>query len=202
MRLDDVFPVLENKGPAGGAARVMRRLFLLAPLLVTGCAGLPQAVPPAPVVLQAFALQGRVSVRYGDESLSGQLNWQADATSDEVMLSSPLGQGVANISRNERGVSLVRPGEPAVTAQNVEMLTQSALGFRLPLSGLRYWIQARPDPARASDVRVNAAGGVEQIAQDGWKIVYLQYSENRPRKIHVTREGLEIRLVIDQWQTN
>ena len=184
------------------AARWMRHLLVLLPLAFSGCASTPPAGPPAAGMLQAFTLQGRVSVQYGEESLSGQLNWRADAAGDEVLLSSPLGQGLASISRNETGVTLTRPGEPAVTAGDVEALTQSELGFRLPLSGLRYWIQARPDPARASKVRRNAEGSVEQIAQDGWKIDYLQFHENRPRKIHVAREGLEIRLVIDEWQTN
>ncbi len=185
----------------------MRLTFAAALLLLLhACAALPPpaAQPSAPPagVLQAFALQGRVSVQYGEQSLSGQLNWRADAAGDEVLLSSPLGQGLASISRDARGVRLVRPGEPAVVAENVEMLTQSELGFRLPLSGLRYWIQAKPDPARASQVRRNAAGGVEHIAQDGWKIDYLQFHENRPRKMRVAREGLEIRLVIDEWRAN
>lgn len=180
----------------------VRHLLVLAPLALYGCASVPQpGVTPAGM-LQGFVLQGRVSVQYGEESLSGQLNWRADVAGDEVLLSSPLGQGLASISRNEAGVTLTRPGQPAVMAENVEMLTQSELGFRLPLSGLRYWIQARPDPARASKVKRNADGSVEQIAQDGWKIDYLQFHENRPRKIQVAREGLEIRLVIDEWQTN
>ncbi len=89
-----------------------------------------------------------------------------------------------------------------MAADDVESLTQKVLGFRLPLSGLRYWIQAKTDPSSPGEVRTNSDGAVEQITQDGWKIDYLQYSENRPRKIHVTRQGLEIRLVVDAWQTN
>lgn len=182
-------------------ARSGSSLALLFMLFLQGCASLHSSGKPAEV-LQAFALQGRVSVKYDGESLSGQLNWRAEAASDEVLLSSPLGQGLASIRRDEQGVALARPGEPVVLAENVEMLTQSELGFRLPLSGLRFWIQARPDPARASEVRFNDLGGVVQIAQDGWKIDYLEFQENRPRKIHVSRDGLEIRLVIDAWQTN
>lgn len=180
------------------AQALLAGLFALA---LHGCAGLPAAGKPAGM-LQAFSLQGRVSVKYGDESLSGQLNWQAWAGGDEVLLSTPLGQGLASIRRDEQGVSLSRPGEPPVRAENVEMLTLSELGFRLPLSGLRYWIQGRPDPARASEVSLNASGGVNRIFQDGWEIEYPEFAEHRPRKIHVRREGLEIRLVIDTWQAN
>ena len=175
---------------------------LLALALLHGCASVPSPQQPVVQVWQSFSLAARVSVRYGEESLSGQMHWRAGAGGDEVLLSSPLGQGLASINRNEAGVTLTRPGAATVVAENVEMLTQSELGFRLPLSGLRYWIQAGPDPARESRVRRDAGGGVAQIAQDGWKIDYLEFSENRPRKIHVTREGLEIRLVIDSWQTN
>lgn len=177
------------------------RLVLATLLLLQACASVPPAGPPAGTP-QVFAMQGRVSVQYGDQSLSGQLHWVAEAASDEVLLSSPLGQGVAGISRNNQGVRLTRPGEPPVMAENVEDLTQSVLGFRLPLAGLRYWIQAKPDPARHSVVRLDAGGGVERIVQDGWQIDYPQYDQNRPRKIHVTREGLEIRLVIDEWRVN
>lgn len=179
----------------------MRRILVATVFLLQACASVPTASPPAGTP-QAFAMQGRVSVQYGDQSLSGQLHWIAGAASDEVLLSSPLGQGVAGISRNGGGVTLTRPGEPPLMAENVEDLTQSVLGFRLPLAGLRFWMQARPDPARESAVRLDAAGNVERIVQDGWKIDYLQYDQNRPRKIHVAREGLEIRLVIDEWRVN
>lgn len=192
----------------------MRRYLVVASLLLNGCASVTPPTTPLPAesakaveprhpaVLQSFSLQGRVSVQYDEQSLSGQINWKAGAEQDDVLLSSPLGQGLARIQGNAVGVILSRPGEPDIGAENVESLTQKALGFRLPLSGLRFWVQANPDPASASELNVSPAGIVEGITQDGWKIDYLQYSENRPRKIHVTREGLQIRLVIDEWKTN
>ena len=186
---------------AATAPMLIRRFLWLGWLLVQGCASEPPVSHSLPL-MQAFSLQGRVSVQYDEQSFTGQISWRAERGSDEVLLSTPLGQGIASISRSGQRVMLVRPDQPPVSAENVEDLTQSTLGFRLPLSGLRYWIQARPDPARPRVVRANPAGGAEQIAQDGWKIDYLQYSENRPRKIFVTREGLEIRLIIDEWLTN
>ena len=179
----------------------MRRILFAMLLLLHACASVPPPGPPAELP-PVFALQGRVSVQYGEQALSGLLHWRAGQAGDDFLLSSPLGQGLFSISSDDRGVTLTRPGEPAVTAESMEALSQSALGFPLPLAGLRFWIQARPDPASASAIHRNAAGGVEQISQDGWQIDYLQYRENRPRKIHVTREGLEIRLVIDEWSSN
>jgi outer membrane lipoprotein LolB len=174
----------------------MRLLWVSSLLLLHACATLQ---PPAGQELE-FALQGRFSAQHGEDSVSGLLSWQASDGRDELLLSSPLGQGLANISRDAQGVSLTRPGEPVMRAENAEVLTESALGFGLPLGGLRFWVQGKPDPARPHNIKLTLDGLTEQIIQDGWTIDYPQYREARPRKIHVRREGLQLRLVIDEWQ--
>ena len=46
----------------------------------------------------------------------------------------------------------------------------------------------------------SAAGRLARLKQDGWTIDYLQYAtDSRPRKLTVSREELEIRLVADSW---
>lgn len=167
----------------------------LAVLLLPACTSL--SLPSAKS--QLFAVQGRFSVQYGEESSSGLLNWQATPDSDEILLSSPLGQGLASITRDSGGVALMRPGQKTITAESAEQLTEAALGFRLPLEGLRFWMQGKPDPARESRIKNSETGEPEQISQDGWTIDYLQYRESRPRKINVKREDLQIRLVVDEW---
>ena len=74
----------------------------------------------------------------------------------------------------------------------------------LPVSGLTWWVQARPAPGSAFEATHDADGRIAQLKQDGWVIDYLQYADDaprRPRKLVVTREGLEIRLVADDWQS-
>lgn len=176
----------------------MRNALMLAVLFLQACASVQ--LPGSRDGDLVFAVQGRVSVQYGDASMSGLLHWQADTARDEVLLSSPLGQGVAGITRDADGVTLTRPGQETVTAENAEQLTEATLGFRLPLEGLRYWMQGRPDPARASSTKHSETGELEQVVQDGWTIDYLQYRASRPRKIDVKRTGLQIRVVIDEWQ--
>ena len=47
-------------------------------LLLTGCASLsgPELPPPARERLAAFALEGRFSLRQGEQSYAGRLTWQ------------------------------------------------------------------------------------------------------------------------------
>ena len=186
---------------------MMRRVAALGLALTLGaCASTPPA-PPVEGGAQVpanWTLQGRIGIQTDEQSLSGQIHWQHRAETDELLMTSPLGQGVARIVRNAEGVTLEVPNQPARHAPDAESLTRDALGYGLPVSGLVWWVQARPDPDRAFKATHDAIGRLARLKQDGWVIDYLQYAADapaRPRKLVVTREGLEIRLVADSWQT-
>ena len=74
----------------------MRFAWTLLALLLGACAQAPSA-PPAPDT--EFDLAGRLAARYGEESFSGNLAWRHARSSDEMLISTPLGQGVARIDR-------------------------------------------------------------------------------------------------------
>jgi len=171
-------------------------------LILGGCASVPSAprINVEPSLQARWTLQGRIGVQAGEQSLSGQIHWQHRADTDEVLLNSPLGQGVARIVRNVEGVMLEVPNQPTRRAPDAESLTREALGYALPVAGLVWWVQARPDPDQAFEATRDAAGRLTQLRQNGWVIDYLQYAADaRPRKLVVAREGLEIRLVADSW---
>ena len=175
-------------------------------VLLTACATPRAPVQvPAPVITQdtPWALQGRIAIKAGENSQSGQLQWQHRPGHESLLLLSPLGQGVARIVSDTDGVTLEIPNKPVRRAPDAESLTREALGVALPLSGLSHWILARPDPLRPQEQTLDAAGRVAQIRQDGWVIDYPQYmsdTDARPRKLNITRNDLEIRLVIDKWE--
>jgi outer membrane biogenesis lipoprotein LolB len=37
------------------------------------------------------------------------------------------------------------------------------------------------------------------IRQDGWSVAYEEFREGKPFRMRLSREGVEIRLVVDQW---
>ena len=176
-------------------------------VLLTACAT-PRVSIQAPAVSSLdqntpWVLQGRIAIKAGDNSQSGQLQWQHGPEQDALMVLTPLGQGVARIVRDASGVTLEIPNQPPRRAPDAESLTREAMGVALPLSGLRHWIMVRPDPLRPFEQTLDANGRVAQIRQDGWAIDYLQYmgeTDSRPRKINIVRDNLEIRLVVDTWE--
>ncbi len=179
--------------------RAFRAAWLPA-VLLAACAGVPAPVG-APGPVSAWTLAGRIGIQTETQSLSGNFRWRHRPDTDDLLLTSPLGQGVARIERGAAGVMLEVPGEAKRSASDAETLTRDTLGYALPVAGLVWWVQALPDPGRRFEADHDAVGRLVRLRQDGWTVDYLQYAGNRPRKLVLTREGLEIRLVADTWQS-
>lgn len=160
-----------------------------------------QTVPAAD-----FNLLGRISIQDQNQSFSGSFRWQHLAISDEILLFTPLGQAVAEITKDQSGVRLITSKLEAFYANDVESLTEEVLGWRLPLNGLQYWIQGIHSPTTSAEKDLDNKDQVAVIRQDGWKIHYSSYTATQlnqpslPRVLYLTYENLRIRLVVDDWK--
>jgi len=182
-------------------------------MLLAGCAQLPgfetQAPPPAfspSPVPAAFRLEGRVSVRAGEESFSGGLTWRREAAGEELLLSTPLGQGVAELRGDREGMTLVDAKGRAHRAADADGLVRQALGLELPLGGLAWWVVGQPRPDVPYRAEADAAGRLAVLEQDDWRIDFSRYEARDGRVLPgklVARRGsdLEVRLVVDAWGT-
>lgn len=175
----------------------MPRLLALAAAFLAGCAEVAFLVAPQSV---EFELSGRFAVSYRGEANTGNLAWRYSAGAEEVLVTSPLGQGVARIAREGGVVTLTTPEPREYKAADAESLTEKVLGFRLPLAGLADWVRARPAPG-ASGTRYDAEGRLAELEQAGWKVQYLEYDESkRPSRLRLTYPGVDLRLAITQWK--
>jgi outer membrane lipoprotein LolB len=200
-------------------------LVLVLPQFIGGCAALtpfaPEEAIVSTVIAEAvaeaeyapsaeFALVGRASVKGGKENFSGGVQWQHSASRDEILLLNPLGQTLAQIQRAPEGVSLATSEQENYYASDVESLTEQVLGWRLPLTGLQYWVQGMNSPATKAEIDKGLDGRVVAIRQDGWEIAYSSYFPPaaframqrpavRPKLLILRRSGLQIKLVIDTW---
>ena len=159
----------------------MRRLLLL--ILLGACAHVEVNPPAGPV---DFDLGGRIAARYRDEAFSGMLTWRHAASGDEMLISTPLGQGVARIVREGSAVRVTTAEGREYSDRDGEALTERVLGFRLPLTGLADWVRGRPSP---------------ELESRGWQVEVQEYdAERRPTRLRVTYPGVELRLAITQWK--
>jgi outer membrane lipoprotein LolB len=170
---------------------------LLAAVALAGCASL--AGPSVPDADLEFELQGRIALHYGEEGGSARINWRHAPAADDLFVTNPMGQGIARITRQAEEVRLVTADGKSYQAKDAESLTQSVLGWRLPLAGLPDWVRGRPVPGLPAEVKKDGDGRPERIAQDDWTIAYTAWQGELPSRLTLTRTGIEIRLVVDEW---
>jgi len=168
---------------------------LVAAALLGACATLPEVGRPPPA---GFELSGRVAVRYGKDAASGRIFWRHADDADELLITSALGQGIARLSRERDQFRLLTGANKEYRAADAESLTEQALGWRLPLAGLSDWVRGRASPGRPAEMRGEVDKGLE-LWQDGWHVAYEEFREGRPFKLRLSREDLQIRLIVDQW---
>jgi len=154
---------------------------LLAAVLAA-CAQVELKPPAGPL---EFSLAGRIAARSGKEAFTGNLSWRHAREGDEMLITTPTGQGVAQIIRQGDAVVLKTSEPREYRAADSEELTERVLGFRLPIEGLAETVQGRPSPA---------------LEGRGWKVEYQEFDEQRrPTRLRLTNAGAEVRLAIHQW---
>lgn len=182
----------------------MRHLVWLMLLGLAGCASAPPLLTRVPQADVPFAFSGRVMVRQGQQHDSAGLHWRHDAD-DEILLQGPLGYTAARIQRNAQGATLDDAYGRHYAAADAEALMQQALGWSVPLAGLRYWLRAEAAPQGEARAARNEAGQIAVLHQQGWEIRYLKYADAQraalPLHVELQRDGLQVTLRIDQWQT-
>ncbi|AOJ70039.1 MULTISPECIES: lipoprotein insertase outer membrane protein LolB [Burkholderia] len=190
-------------------------LAAAAAIALAGCATQPERASAsiAPNALQTEqnrAYTGRFAVQYQDQlgnprNVYGNFDWQEQDASVSLELRSPLGQTLAVVKSAPSGASLELPNRQPQYAPDVGELMQRALGFALPLDGLRYWLLPTPAPATpATTVRDPQDGTrIKEIRQDGWTIDYIAYADAPAagvKRINLVRQTppLDIKLVLDR----
>ena len=183
--------------------------FLL-PFLLAACAQLPGTHPehsamprPARAAIGGFLLTGRVAVSQSQQRHAVNITWQHSAARDEILLATPLGQGIAELTRDARGAHLHTAERQEFNAPNWEELAVQVFGFPLPLSALPRWLLAEI-PANALGVNYDSVGRPQRMVADGWQVAYLEYGSNAadalPALIELKRAEIEVRWKIDDWQ--
>ncbi|MGQ0656240.1 MAG: lipoprotein insertase outer membrane protein LolB [Betaproteobacteria bacterium] len=184
----------------------MTRSALVALPLLAAClaACAPAEIRPQFTAVD-FELSGRLAARAQtatgtSESFTGNVTWKHARDADEMLISTPLGQGVARIARQGSAVVLATAEPREYRATDAEALTEQVLGFRVPLTGLADWVRARPSTESPAHAEYAPDGRMLSLEQRGWKIEFQEYEGPRPVRLRMVYPGIELRLAITQWK--
>lgn len=182
-------------------------LSLCAAALLGACASTPTGpIPPLPAYRETAEINGKINVNYrkngNAESLSGRFNWQQQPGKIDVELTSPLGQTVAKIQVTPTQATLMQSDQVPRTAASIDALTAQALGWQLPVAGMKDWLQGYATDAQGQRFSAGPASD-SVVTNDGWKLRFVSWREDgSPRRIDAQRvaatqvDELELRIVV------
>jgi outer membrane lipoprotein LolB len=166
---------------------VIRTLWAAALVVgVAGCATtLPSVTDPAAWTTGRLSLQVQASPDRPSQSLSAAFELRGGATTGELRMLSPLGTLLVAASWNDKMATLSTP-EGQRRFDNLDQLSQEALGETLPLAALPDWLAGKPWPQAAHQLQ---AEGFEQL---GWQITtnrigegWIMASRERPPRVNL-----------------
>jgi len=208
----DIRPVFSSVAPR----RAALGLAAAVAVALSGCASVKPQGPSTSNAATAVTAQtsrayhGRFAVQYNDQNgqqrnAYGNFDWQEHGDTVTLQLRNPLGQTLAIVTSSPASATLELPNRQPMTADNVSTLMQNALGFTLPVEGLRYWLQPSVAPTSKAKTEKDPQdqAHLKEIQQDGWTIDYLAYADapaTGVKRVNLARSEppLDIKLVLDQ----
>lgn len=183
--------------------------------LLGGCASITpnqSTVSSAPIApyRDHFETAGRLSVNYkhngNPESLTGKFTWTQAPSRLDVTLASPLAT-IATITVTPESATLVQADKAPRVAADLDTLTAQSLGWTLPVTGLRDWLQGYATAADGSRFSASAINN-SVTTRDGWRLRFVTWQNDAagrpaPRRIDAERTGaadvdeLALRIVLD-----
>ena len=156
--------------------------------------------------IEQWTAVGKLGIQSAQDSWSAGLSWRQGRDSYRLRLSGPLGQGLMELRGSPGLVEMHTSDDGVYRAPTAEELMQTHAGWRVPLSGLRYWILGRPDPqARIVDLELDPGGRLAELHQLGWHIRYERYGEfdgiALPTRLTLENARLRAKLVLRRWLT-
>lgn len=122
----------------------------------------------------------------GETRYHANIFWRHDRDGDEILVTTPLGQGVAELTRDANGARLAMADRRRWQASDWQDLAEEVFGSRLPLDDLPAWLIGHRPAAAA-----------------GWRVEYLDYQDGAadalPTLIELRRDDIEVRLKIHDW---
>ena len=159
----------------------------------------------------SIELSGRLYVNYEKggqpDTLTGGFTWSQSATAVDVALLSPVGQTVATIRVTPEAATLTQGGREPRVARDIDSLTAQTLGWSLPVSGLRDWLQGYATGAGGQRFAASRANN-SVTTPDGWRLTFVSWQDEAavhpaPKRIDAQRSAsatsgpLALRIVVD-----
>ncbi len=196
---------------------MIRLTPLLLLLMVVGCSPTPPRPLPDTAPEQSWQLRqqqlkqlthwqiaGRLAVQNDHEAWHMSLEWQQRSERYSLIINAPLGQGSMRLHGDAVQVMLITDEGESVNSSDPDLLLYQQLGWKVPVSALRYWVLGLAAPGDYQQT-LDEYGRLSQLKQAGWEIEFIDYQPRLgvelPRKVFINNHRAKVKLVISSWQS-
>ena len=197
--------------------RLLPALALSAVLAGCATSGPSLPVPNVPVAAyrDTIDLSGKLAVTYQKDGqpqrLNGAYTWTQRPGSIDVEIFGPLRQTQAVLHVTPQAATLTLSDGKTRSAADIDTLTTQTLGWTLPVSGLRDWLQGHATDAQGKPFSASPSND-NVVTKDGWRLRFAEWQGGKaadgtpvpmPRRINAERSAsatsdeLALTIVID-----
>jgi len=156
--------------------------------------------------ITAWNINGRLAVKNEKDSGTATLLWEQSFANYELRLIAPLGQGTYILKGTSGGVVMQDPKNISTKAETAEQLLYEALGWKIHINGLKYWVRGIPEPYMIySELLLDEKGRLTNMKQSGFDVSVLRYTKQNgislPEKLTIKSNDIQLKLVIKDWKT-
>jgi outer membrane lipoprotein LolB len=138
------------------------------------------------------------------QKLKARLHWRQTPQGYTIKLRDFIGRTVAVIESDASGVMARTSNGQRYQGADADGLLADLTGLKLPINGLKYWLQSLADPQQRLELITESKNQLPQmIQQAGWTIHYgsYQYDEKVPmaKNISLDHEDIHLQVKIARW---
>lgn len=160
--------------------------------------------------INSWEIHARAAIFVEQEVYQVGISWKREINVFVIVIEAPFGQGVFRVESNlqdfgQPPIKLSMPDGEVYFDDSAEALLVRALGWSIPVSGLKSWIKGLPLPNTGYSFDLQADGRLKSLRQNDWLINYLEYfprdteEQGLPRKMYLKHSNLALKIVIERW---
>ena len=158
-----------------------------------------------------WSMRARIGIRSEQVNGSASLIWDETDGKRTLNLLGPLGGGAIRLVQDADGATLTDSKGRSWQNDNASELVSQATGWKIPLSGLRWWMLGLTEPGHAAEYSFDEQSRLQTITQQGWNVTYNKYASfsnyELPSSITVTTDNVEtgttpvrVKLIVKEWE--
>jgi outer membrane lipoprotein LolB len=153
-----------------------------------------------------WTLAGRLYVSNGKDGGTVSLAWTQDGARYDFVVHTPVTGRSFRLSGDAGGALLEGLDGGPQRGADAESLLRRALGWEVPLAGLRAWVLGLRVPGAPAELEFGPDGLPVLLRQAGWQVAYRAWDTARqpplPSKVFADDPagGYKVRLSIESWQ--